>query len=336
MKNNYQIVLLGYTKPNHTNYFPWFKWNEVYKFLGYDIVWCEVQNIPQNNKNKIFITWNNPTSKELVKNKIYKKGDIILQKLTSLSKYDISVNWNNGFNNTLEFFKVWKWPLYKMVEDLLEEDVNIYGFGAKTSSEEFPKKYKIVKRLESLNRIFWIPFGSSLYSYKEIKKAKPIMTNFKYDIGFVGSRWGNGGRGNIHSWNKYLQPLIKANSNNKIAGGIGQYISNKEHSIILKQSKLCPIVNATTWNVEKGVQDRFWTVFTSGRFGVVDSLGVYDFFNEDEVVCATSREEYFDKSMYYLKNIEKQIPFILKIQARIKEEYNYYITWDKIIKQINK
>jgi len=331
---DYQLILLGYTQPGHTNHFPWLRWYDVYKHNGYDVVWCEVNNIPKNKKKKIFITWNNPTSKELVDMGIYKKGDIILQKLTSLSKYDGSVDWDPGYNNTLNFFKKWKWTLYKMVEDLLDKNINIYAFGAKTQSVEFPEKNRIVKKLESLNRLFWIPFGSSLYSYDEIINAKPIMNNLINDIGFVGSKWGNTGRGNVYSWDKYLQPLITNNKNCEIKGGIGHYVNDEQHKNILKNSKLCPIVNATTWEVEKGVQDRFWTVFTSGRFGVVDSLGIYDFFNEDEVVCAIDKDEYYDKSMYYLKNVDKQLPFIEKVQKRIKNEYNYYITWEKIIDKL--
>jgi len=332
---DFQIILLGYTRPGHTNYFPWFRWNEVYKHHGYDVSWCEVADIPQNNKKKIFITWNNPTSRELVDNGIYKKGDIILQKLTSLSKYDGGVDWKPGYNNTLTYFKNWKWTLYKMVEDLLDRDINIYAFGAKTQSSDFPEKQRIVSKLESLNRLFWIPFGSSLFDYDEIMNAKPIMDNLIYDVGFVGSKWGNTGRGNLFSWDKYMKNIVSYGKNNKLSGtGLGGYVDDVGHKHILQHSKLCPIINATSWQVEKGVQDRFWSVFTSGRFGIVDSLGIYDFFNEDEVVCETDKNEYYEKSIYYMKNVDKQLPYIEKIQKRIKNEYNYYKTWKNIIEKV--
>ena len=88
------------------------------------------------------------------------------------------------------------------------------------------------------------------------------------------------------------------------------------------------------WNIEGGVQDRFWSVFASGRFGVVDNDGVYEFFNEDEVVCETSAENYIEKSNYFIKNPEKQLPYIEKILSRIKSEYNWYHTWHTILKNI--
>ena len=82
--------------------------------------------------------------------------------------------------------------------------------------------------------------------------------------------------------------------------------------------------------------DRFWTVFTTGRFGVVDTKGVYKFFNEDEVILSEDPEEYLDLSKYYIKNVDKQIPYIQKIQKRIKEEYNWYTSWGNILNQVTK
>lgn len=81
--------------------------------------------------------------------------------------------------------------------------------------------------------------------------------------------------------------------------------------------------------------DRFWTVFSLGRFGVMDNEGILDFYNEDEIVLATSPEEYFDKSMYYMNHVDKQLPYIEKILSRIKTEYNQYEVWKKILQKIN-
>ena len=60
----------------------------------------------------------------------------------------------------------------------------------------------------------------------------------------------------------------------------------------------------------------------------------HDFYNEDEVVVATSAEEYIELSEYYIKNVDKQLPFIEKIQKRIREEYNWYHTWQHILENI--
>ena len=80
--------------------------------------------------------------------------------------------------------------------------------------------------------------------------------------------------------------------------------------------------------------DRFWTVFSLGRFGVMDNEGILDFYNEDEVVLATDRDEYFDKSMYYLRNVDRQLPYIEKVMKRIKTEYNQNQVWKKIFEKI--
>ena len=103
---------------------------------------------------------------------------------------------------------------------------------------------------------------------------------------------------------------------------------------ILSKGKLCPIIHCPSWIAERGIMDRFWTVFATGRFGVCDNAGIYEFFDEDEVVCAEDPAEYVDKSLYYAENVDKQLPFIEIAQKRIKEEFNFYVTWPKIIEDI--
>ncbi len=328
---NWIITLMGYTNPGHTNWYPWKKFYEVFNELGYETEWVELENLEvKKDKRRIFICWNEPTSLELIHSGKYQEHDILLQKLTSLGKGCDDINWGD---NPYEFFKNWHWPLYRMFERIYDSGYNIFAFGCKTDPEPFPEKKRICDKLK--DRIFWIPWGSSLYSWEEIQRAKPIMDNFEFDIGFVGSIWGIKGRGNIDTVEDFLLPIIK---NKKCAlGGQGTPlgpVDDKTHKYILKKSKLCPIINAPSWRIEKGVQDRFWTVFTSGRFGVVDSEGIYYFFNEDEVVCETHPEEYIEKSIYFLNNVEKQKPYIEKVLKRIKKEYNYYITWERILAKI--
>ena len=83
------------------------------------------------------------------------------------------------------------------------------------------------------------------------------------------------------------------------------------------------------------IRKRFWTVFAAGRFGVVDTEGVYDFFSKNDVVCETDPNEYVEKSLYYMKNPEKQIPYIEKIQQRIKTEYNWNHTFKNIFEKVS-
>ena len=158
-----------------------------------------------------------------------------------------------------------------------------------------------------------MPWGSSLCSYDEVQNCKPVMDGFTHDIGFVGSIWGKAGRGNIDSAQQYMFPLLERYTSD--LGGPATkrgHVDDPTHKQILVNAKICPIINAPSWREEKGLMDRFWSIFTLGRFGVADSLGAYDFYNEDEVVVATSAEEYIELSEYYIKNVDKQLPFIEK------------------------
>ncbi|MCB1694312.1 MAG: glycosyltransferase, partial [Pseudomonadales bacterium] len=171
----------------------------------------------------------------------------------------------------------------------------------------------------------------------EIQKARPILEGFRYDIGYVGSRWGTANRGNVREWEAYLDPLIRRAGKTAIAGPgtpIGP-VSVARHVRILKRSALCPIIHAASWKVEKGVMDRFWTVFSLGRFGVADNEGVLEFFGEDEVEIATDPETWVDKSAYYMKHVDKQRPYIERVLGRIKTEYNQRAVWQAIMAQVN-
>ena len=347
MKNKYTIYLLGYTQQIHTNYYPWLRFYKVLKHLGYNVKWVEKDQIG-NEKNRIFIMYCDPDLVNIVNEDIYKPGDIILQKVITMSRFapGKTANWGSTWEECEEWMKNWRWCQYKLVEDGLDSGYNVYAFGCKTRYEEFPEKKRIVDKLNKEDRLFWVPWGSSLYDWDEIQNAKPIMDGFTADIGFVGSIWGKVGRGNIDSVEQFLQPLTNDivkdhwKGDKKFIwnlGGMGTQrgpVNDEEHKQILKTSRVCPIINALSWKVEHGIQDRFWSIFTSGRFGVADSPGVLDFFNEDEVVWSTDAEEYLDLTRYYIKNVDKQLPFIEKIQKRIKEEYNWYNTWDTILTKV--
>jgi len=330
-KQKYIITLLGYTHPNHTNWYPWKIFYRIFRELGYSSEWLEADAIDlSSSERRVFICWNEPDAKTLVELGKVRPGDVILQKLTSLGKGCEHIKWGN---DALQFFRNWTWPTYKAVEDLYDSGVNIYAFGCKTNTELFGEKHRICEKLK--DRIHWIPWGSSLYTWDEIQNAKPVTDGFLYDIGFVGSIWGTIGRGNIEGVRDYLSPLLPGKK--FILAGKGTQkglVDDDEHKEILRRSRLCPIINAASWRAEKGVQDRFWTVFTTGRFGVADTEGVYDFFDEKDVVCETDPGEYVEKSLYFLENTEKQVPYIEKIQAKIKNEYNYYITWENIFNKI--
>ena len=331
------IYLLGY-KSRHTHTYPQFRFNEVLSFLGYGVRWVNIEEVDPTTKNRIFICWDQPNSHTLVQEGHYKSGDIILQKVTALVpayKSHAHLNWGGTKESTTNFLRSIDWSAYQMIQNLLDDDINIYGFGCKTAYREFPKKFTLVTKLLNNNRLFYHPWGPCLYDKKDLDSATPITNGFEFDIGYVGSIWGIKGRGNVDTIKDFLIPLLE---NKKCAlGGRGTPIgavTDEQHKHILKSSKLCPIVNALIWNTEKGIQDRFWTVFASGRFGVVDNEGVYDFFDKDEVVCSTDPEGFIEKSEYYLRNPEKQLPYIEKVLSRIKSEYNWYNTWSTIMNNI--
>jgi len=334
---DYVITLLGYTKitengSRHTNWYPWNRFLDVYKTLGYKCEWVEIDNLQRVGEKRIFITWNEPTSLELYKSSKIMKDDIILQKLTSLGKGMDNKNWGT---NSYEWCKTHDWTIYRTFEYLYDLGLNIYGFGCKTMYKDFSEKNRICTKLK--NRIFWISWGGTPFNWTQIQNAKPNMNNLEYDITFIGSKWGKVGRGNLDAWDKYITPLEKSKYKFYQFGGIGKQMISDENMIYeLSKSKLCPIIHAPSWQAERGIQDRFYSVFLSGRFGITDNMGIIDIFGEElRDICTENPTEYYNKSIYYIENIDKQIKYITFIQDKIKKKYNFYNQWEYILNNIN-
>jgi hypothetical protein len=331
------VVLVGYQprlfRKKHTNFWPWNYLTGTFRKLGYQ-TWHLNANKIDHSKPHIYICWNEPDTIHLFNKYNIHKDSVLVQKLTSFdgSPESVGKEWTD---NPMKFFQEWHWPQYKKLDQLSNSGYRFYAFGAKTDVDSFPMKKIIVDKYK--DRIFWIPWGTMTVSYDEIMNAKPVMDGFKYDLGFVGSRWGTMYRGNILEWDNWLQPLVDKAKTSVIAGRgtkLGP-VSVAEHIDILKSSRLCPIIHAASWKVEKGIMDRFWTVFSLGRFGVIDNAGILDFYNEDEIVLATEKEDYIEKSLYYMNNVEKQKPYIEKALKRIQQEYNQYIVWKNILGKIS-
>ena len=328
---NYIITLLGYTSkfPKcHTNWFPWNRFNDVFKTIGYKCEWVNINNLKRTGEKRIFITWNDPTALELYRTGKVNKHDIVFQKLTSLGKGMNNVNWTK---NAHAWNKKWKWPIYKTVEYLYDKGMNIYGFGCKTNFNNFPEKNRICRKLK--NRIFWITWGGTPFNWEEILNAKPNMTNLNKNISFVGSKWGKIGRGNIDAWDRYLKPFEVLTNKFKKHGGIGsEKITDEKMKNILKKSALCPIVHSPSWQSEIGIQDRFYTVFLSGRFGICDNVGAIDLFGKEiKYICEMNPINYYKKSIYFYNNIDKQKKYIDYIQKKIKKKNNFYVQWYDIL-----
>ena len=329
---DYIITILGYTntKRKHTNWFPWNRFLDVFKTIGYKCEWIEYNKLVRKNEKRIFITWNNPTSLELYKSNKVKEYDIVFQKLTSLGKGMEKINWTN---NSFEWNKKWNWPIYKTVEYLYDNGMNIYGFGCKTNSNDFPEKKRICEKLK--DRIFWITWGGTPFNWEEILNSSLKIDNLNDNISFVGSYWGKIGRGNIDAWKKYIVPLSNTNKFKKY-GGPQNYITDEKMKEILKKSKLCPIIHAPSWQSERGIQDRFYTVFLSGRFGICDNLGAIDIFGEEiKEICETNPKKYYEKSLFFHSNYKEQRKYIEIIQKKIKKKYNFYVQWYNILSSDN-
>lgn len=334
-----QINLLGYKptlrniyKPKHTNFWPWDYLATTFQELGLNARHINVGNI-DHSKPQVYICWNEPDSIQLIEQYKPHKDSIIIQKLTSFdgSPESVGKEWTD---KPLEFFQEWKWPQYQKLDKLATYGYRYYAFGAKTNIDDFPHKKAIVDRHK--DRIFWIPWGTMTVPYTEIQNSKPILDGFKYDVGFVGSKWGTRYRGNILEWETYLQPVLDGSKNVMLAGrGTSKGpVSVAEHVEILKRSAICPIIHATSWKVERGIMDRFWTVFSLGRFGVMDNPGILDYFNESELVLATEAGDYIEKSLYYIKNPQKQEPYIKAVLNRIQKEYNQREVWRSIWRKV--
>jgi len=331
------IYLTGYIPKyffsrKHTNFWPWSYLTETFRLLGYNAFHINAGKI-DHKKPALYICWNSPDTLELISKYKPHRDSIIVQKLTSFDASPESQG-REWTTDPVNFFREWHWPQYLKLDQLNDSGYRFYAFGAKTDTDSFPEKKKIADKYR--DRIFWIPWGTMTVSYQDIMKSVPITDGFRYDLAFVGSRWGTKYRGNISEWDTYLQPLIDSAGRSYIAGRGTRRgaVSVKEHVEALKHAALCPIIHATSWKVEKGIMDRFWTVFSLGRFGVTDNEGILNFYDEKDVVLALSPEEYIEKSLWYMKNPASQKPYIESAQRLIKEKYNQYEVWKAILSKI--
>ena len=186
-KDKFVIYLLGYTLKHKYNtcYWPWLRFKAVFDHLGYECYWAEKEDIKEHTgKRRIFITWNEPDTATLINDGIYQDRDIILHKLVLFGIYDKGQNWGSTFEETDSFLKNFRWSQYKILEDAYDADINIYGFGAKTEHKGFGEKERIVEKLK--DRIFGIPWGSSLYDWNEIQSCKALMENLYHAVSWVG------------------------------------------------------------------------------------------------------------------------------------------------------
>ena len=233
---NLDIYMVGYEprllKKKHTNFWPWDYLTKTFNELGYNAYHKNAHKI-NHKKPNLYICWNALDSLELIEKHSPHKDSIIIQKLTS---FDASAESQRDWtSDPMKFFKEWHWPQYQKLKKLKESGYEYYAFGAQTDIDSFPIKSEIVQEFK--DHIFWIPWGTMTIPYQEILAAKPIIDGFKYDVGYVGSRWGTENRGNLDEWDNYLMPVVNAAENSMLAGRgtkVGP-VSVEKHIDIQKQ-----------------------------------------------------------------------------------------------------
>ena len=329
-RKDHIITLIGYKNvaadgKRHTNWFPWNRFHDVFRTIGYRVEWhSSADSIARGNERRIFVLWCDPTARELHARGLIRKTDVVFQKLTSIPASQPKANWTS---NPKKWCKEWHWPLYADLEWLVDHGVNAFGFGCRTDIDSFPIKRRICSKLGK--RIFWVAWGGTPFSWADILNAKPVeLKQLSAKWAFVGSKWGVPGRGNVDAWEKYLTPLGVEST-----GGIGKkMLTDADMVRCLQKAKVCPIIHAPSWQAERGVQDRFYTVFLSGRFGICDNLGAVDMFGSRvKAICTEDPAEYVRRSHYYAEHIGEQKAYIEYVQDLIKRKHNFYVQWHTIL-----
>lgn len=113
---------------------------------------------------------------------------------------------------------------------------------------------------------------------------------------------------------------------------VNNHITDDEMKLLLKKGRVCLILHAPSWQAEQGIQDRFYSVFLAGRFGICDDLGAVSIFGKEiSDICTEDPEEYYQKTLHFFHNMEEQEKYIKYIQNKIKTKYNFFVQWYNIM-----
>ena len=145
------ICLLGYTNENgNTCWYPWNRFNEVFKTLGYKTQWCNINDFIKQKDPTVFIVWNQPDAIDLIVSPKYRKGtDIIIQKVVGGSPRFNTPPYGSSVEEAKDFFYNHDYPDYNMCVSLIKDGHNLYVFGAKTSNENTPIKKILLHKKNS-------------------------------------------------------------------------------------------------------------------------------------------------------------------------------------------
>src|SRR5215217_7951027 len=80
------------------------------------------------------------------------------------------------------------------------------------------------------------------------------------------------------------------------------------------------------------VNERVFSSSIMGGFQICDNVLAKKYFNEDELVIATSKDEFIDLLDYYRKNLTERFKMVKKMQANILANHTYFNRIDSILK----
>ena len=83
------------------------------------------------------------------------------------------------------------------------------------------------------------------------------------------------------------------------------------------------------------INDRIFNVIMSGGFTISDNNPIVkDFFTEDEVPYAETKEQYQEMIRYFIAHPEERLPYMKKAKKKIMENYTYKKYWEQFSKII--
>lgn len=151
--------------------------------------------------------------------------------------------------------------------------------------------------------------------------------SYKCDIAWAGSYWPYKG---IYL-SQYMLPLCYPNTelNVKIFGGgwstpscLG-IASEETLRNFYASAAICPnVFEPHSVSILADINQRAYQVPACGGFQICQKvLGIEDIFNDNEIVLAEDAKDFFEKVLYYLKNIEERKPYIKAGCLRVYKDH---------------
>lgn len=189
----------------------------------------------------------------------------------------------------------------------------------------------------------------------KISLKSDIVDKFKADISFIGTYLPDKRK----FFKEYVFPL-RNSFDLKLYGQdwtftdramgwiqrIGQYFnlpyieSIKKPSLELEDEGKIYASSLISINVHEQYQREFggdcnqrtFNIPFSNGFEITDDVKcIRKYFNEDEIVIAKNKDEWFEKINYYIKNPDKRIPYIKKGRERVEKDHTYNNRANQII-----